>query len=195
MLWTRENVEAFGGDANQITIGGMSAGGQSIQAHSVMPTSERLYERMISISGPGGVPYKNDVEATDFYERIAVNLECCDSTLVNEHFPLLPTCRSQLAFICTITSNSSIEPLPDDFVDCILNKTTQEIQAEAWKIRQLIPDFQKITTLIEPFCPTYNSATLEKEPFFLYEEGKVHDKPYIMEIANEGVHVDMCTLT
>ena len=31
MHWTREHVQKFGGDKNKVTIGGMSAGGQSIQ--------------------------------------------------------------------------------------------------------------------------------------------------------------------
>ena len=31
MRWTREHVQKFGGDKDKVTIGGMSAGGQSIQ--------------------------------------------------------------------------------------------------------------------------------------------------------------------
>ena len=38
MIWTREYVSSIGGDPNLITIGGMSAGGQSINAHMVMPS-------------------------------------------------------------------------------------------------------------------------------------------------------------
>ena len=106
---------------------------------------------------------------------IKLNLECCQTkiSLPDLENPDLsfPSCRT----------------IPADFVECLQGKTTSEIQREAWKIRQVIPEWKKLTTLIEPFCPTYNSATLENEPFFLYKEGKIHDKPFIMDVANEGL--------
>ena len=39
MKWVREYIYYFGGDANRVTIGGMSAGGQSIQVHLMAPSS------------------------------------------------------------------------------------------------------------------------------------------------------------
>lgn len=55
-------------------------------------------------------------------------------------------------------------------------------------MRQLIPDFKKITTLIEPFAPTWNSAELAYQPFFHYASGgDVVDKPIMLEVSdNEG---------
>ena len=38
MIWTAENAKYFAGNAERITIGGMSAGGQSMHAHLVMPS-------------------------------------------------------------------------------------------------------------------------------------------------------------
>ena len=55
----------------------MSAGGQSVNAHAVMKSSENLYSKIISISGPNGIPYYNDTEVQPIYEQIAANLECC----------------------------------------------------------------------------------------------------------------------
>ena len=72
--WVKEHIGEFGGDIDRITICGMSAGGQSVQAHSVMPASQPYFDRVLSISGPGGVPYKNSTEAIDFYESIAPEL-------------------------------------------------------------------------------------------------------------------------
>ena len=43
MIWTREYVSSIGGDPNRLTIGGMSAGGQSINAHMVMPSRLSSY--------------------------------------------------------------------------------------------------------------------------------------------------------
>ena len=69
MIWTREHIAAFGGDKERITIGGMSAGGQSINAHAVMPSSAPLFDKMISFSGPNGLPYYHHEEARHIYEE------------------------------------------------------------------------------------------------------------------------------
>ena len=133
MKWVRQYIDLFGGDKSRITIGGMSAGGQSVQvcprhlrentnseysklrqllilewhkactlmmwlnlcnqkltyclgtfpgsyltsslkAHTVMSSSFPYFDRVLSISAPGGVPYKNSTEAVSFYEDIAGSL-------------------------------------------------------------------------------------------------------------------------
>ena len=63
MKWVREYIYYFGGDANRVTIGGMSAGGQSIQVHLMAPSSWPFFNKAISISGPTGVPLKNAEES------------------------------------------------------------------------------------------------------------------------------------
>lgn len=40
LWWVRNNIAAFGGDPSQVTIFGQSAGGMSVAAHLVMPSSE-----------------------------------------------------------------------------------------------------------------------------------------------------------
>ena len=55
MIWTREYSAYFGGSKDRITIGGMSAGGQSVNAHAVMPSSETLFDKVISFSGQNNV--------------------------------------------------------------------------------------------------------------------------------------------
>ena len=42
MRWTREHVKKFGGDKDKVTIGGMSAGGQSIQGNNFRLTNHKL---------------------------------------------------------------------------------------------------------------------------------------------------------
>ena len=45
LRWVNENIGAFGGDANSITIFGESAGAGSVAFHYMMPGSEKLYTR------------------------------------------------------------------------------------------------------------------------------------------------------
>lgn len=50
MQWVKDNIEAFGGDANKITLFGLSAGGHSIDLHLLSP-KEKLYDKVILQSG------------------------------------------------------------------------------------------------------------------------------------------------
>eukprot|EP00058_Branchiostoma_floridae_P019152 XP_002604641.1 hypothetical protein BRAFLDRAFT_92875 [Branchiostoma floridae] len=51
MHWVKENVRAFGGDPDRVTIFGESAGGASVCYHVVSPLSKGLFQRAISQSG------------------------------------------------------------------------------------------------------------------------------------------------
>jgi para-nitrobenzyl esterase len=47
LRWVRDRIDAFGGDAENVTVFGQSAGGQSICAHLASPTAEGLFDRAI----------------------------------------------------------------------------------------------------------------------------------------------------
>lgn len=49
--WVKENIAAFGGDPDNITIGGQSAGGMSVSAQISHPGNEGLFRRAVIISG------------------------------------------------------------------------------------------------------------------------------------------------
>ena len=57
-MWVKRNIAAFGGDPNNITIGGQSAGGGSVMAQVVSPLNKGLFQRAICDSGLELVPYK-----------------------------------------------------------------------------------------------------------------------------------------
>ncbi|CAG2115649.1 unnamed protein product, partial [Medioppia subpectinata] len=51
LKWVRENIHSFGGDRDQITIFGESAGSWSVSAHILSPLSKGLFKRAIMESG------------------------------------------------------------------------------------------------------------------------------------------------
>jgi para-nitrobenzyl esterase len=51
--WVRENVTAFGGDPDRVTVFGQSAGGGSVAALLAMPRAVGLFRRAIAQSVPG----------------------------------------------------------------------------------------------------------------------------------------------
>lgn len=55
--WVHENIAAFGGDPNRVTIFGESAGGASVHYHMMSNLSKGLIHRGISQSGNGYCPW------------------------------------------------------------------------------------------------------------------------------------------
>lgn len=51
LKWTQSNIAAFGGDPDNVTLFGQSAGGSSVNALMVSPLSKGLFHRAISQSG------------------------------------------------------------------------------------------------------------------------------------------------
>ena len=54
LKWVKENIAAFGGDPNAVTIFGESAGGISVETLMSLPAAQGLFHRAIIESGPAG---------------------------------------------------------------------------------------------------------------------------------------------
>jgi len=53
MKWVRDNISAFGGDPDNVTIMGQSAGGMSVQQHCLSPLTDGLFAKAVLSSGGG----------------------------------------------------------------------------------------------------------------------------------------------
>src|SRR5579859_5403924 len=53
LIWVQENIAAFGGNPNNVTIFGVSAGGMSVSTLLAMPRAKGLFHRAIAQSGAG----------------------------------------------------------------------------------------------------------------------------------------------
>ncbi|CAG2114772.1 unnamed protein product [Medioppia subpectinata] len=78
----RENIHSFGGDKDQITIFGESAGSWSGSAHIISPSSKGLFKRVIMQSGahyynPDRDPV-NTTEALFMAKQFAKSMNCTD---------------------------------------------------------------------------------------------------------------------
>ncbi|KAM9301977.1 fatty acyl-CoA hydrolase precursor, medium chain-like [Gastrophryne carolinensis] len=85
LRWVQENIKAFGGDPNSVTIAGVSAGGVSVAALVLSPLAKGLFHRAAAESGVALFPglMAHTAEEVAPFQQILVNASGCDvSTLV-----------------------------------------------------------------------------------------------------------------
>jgi len=98
LKWVQENIAAFGGDPEQVTIFGESAGGISVETLMSVPVAKGLFKRAIVESGPAG-----DV----WTAKVATRL----TTLYLKEVGLTPDSVYKLKYINADTLNSAMRRL------------------------------------------------------------------------------------
>nr|2BCE_A Chain A, CHOLESTEROL ESTERASE [Bos taurus] len=76
IAWVKRNIEAFGGDPDQITLFGESAGGASVSLQTLSPYNKGLIKRAISQSGVGLCPWAIQQDPLFWAKRIAEKVGC-----------------------------------------------------------------------------------------------------------------------
>ena len=71
LKWVQENIAEFGGDANRVTIFGVSAGGMAVQMLMTSPLSAGLFSGAIAQSGYGTWPLSDREQAEKQAELLA----------------------------------------------------------------------------------------------------------------------------
>ncbi|XP_013177364.1 PREDICTED: carboxylesterase 1C isoform X1 [Papilio xuthus] len=123
LLWTRENIAAFGGDPNAITLVGHSAGADCVLHHIVSPRSAGLFHRAIIMSPRNvwrAVDKELNINASEverISRAIAKALDCSGKT----DRDILYCMRSRsVTDIVSATLNSTwlnnLQPISDNFL-------------------------------------------------------------------------------
>jgi carboxylesterase type B len=76
LQWVRDNIAAFGGDANSITLFGQSAGATSIAVHLTTAQSKTLFDKAIVQSDPLQLPLRTLKDANDLGAVFTKTLKC-----------------------------------------------------------------------------------------------------------------------
>ncbi|HFH9946470.1 TPA: carboxylesterase family protein [Streptococcus suis] len=63
--WVEENIEVFGGDKDNVTLAGFSAGGRDVMATLISPLFKDKYDKAISFSG--GMTLADETESQDIF--------------------------------------------------------------------------------------------------------------------------------
>ena len=88
--WVKDNIASFGGDPENITIMGQSAGAMSVQQHCLSPISRELFQKAIMSSG-GGVSKLMSAQSPetkyDFWRAVMTRAGCADLAAFRELEP------------------------------------------------------------------------------------------------------------
>ncbi|XP_046751128.1 juvenile hormone esterase-like isoform X2 [Diprion similis] len=92
LKWVKENISQFGGDPNNITIFGESAGSVSVNCHLVSPLSKGLFHKAIMQSGAILNPWVTTPPKIETAYRFAALLgkETTDPNEIVEHLRTIP---------------------------------------------------------------------------------------------------------
>ncbi|KAG7498893.1 bile salt-activated lipase-like [Solea senegalensis] len=76
IAWVHRNIHAFGGDQDNVTIFGESAGGASVNFQMLSPHNRGLFRRAISQSGVALCPWALNRNPRKVTEEVAVKVDC-----------------------------------------------------------------------------------------------------------------------
>ena len=82
--WVKHNIEAFGGDPENITIMGQSAGGMSVQQHCLSPLTKGLFQKAVMCSGGGTSKILAASTPEKSYEFWQMIMEKCGASNLEE---------------------------------------------------------------------------------------------------------------
>ena len=98
LAWVRDHIAAFGGDPNNVTIAGQSAGGNSVSLHVVSPGSAGYFDRAIMQSGYASTRWPTLADAEALGHDFAAAVGCTDPSQVLACMRSKPRAEVLLAF-------------------------------------------------------------------------------------------------
>lgn len=143
MRWVRQNCASFGGDPQNITVFGNSAGGASVHYQLISNYARGLFDKAIVQSGSAFNPWANLVNTNDLNERLARNLGWNGNGGIRE---MLNVLKSASAADIVLKQNDRTEeekqnglyfsfvPVVEPYNDgnCFLSTNLSEMNRSAW---------------------------------------------------------------
>lgn len=150
--WVRDNIEAFGGDPDLVTICGESSGANAVTTLMAVPRAEGLFARAIAQSSPA-----NAIYAPDVMERWAGDF---------------------LEILSRVVRDSDLESTSHDGGGSLLRSASTHAMVRATAILFLrTPDDQPGSIFLSPVI---DGDFLPERPLDAFKAGRAHRVPLII---------------
>lgn len=164
LQWVQDNISAFGGDPDAVTLFGESAGGNAVTTLMTVPAAAGLFHRAIAQSAPPNAVYPPSLSAEwagDFVEILA--------GLAAEGGP---------------AAEVEDADADADAASLLLDADPLVLAAATAVLTSLAPDAQPGTI---PLCPVIDGDFLPERPLDAFRDGRAHRVPLIIGTnAREG---------
>ncbi|XP_075530980.1 acetylcholinesterase-like [Dermacentor variabilis] len=112
LKWVQRNIEFFGGDPQQVTLFGESAGSMCVHAHIMSPMSERLFKRALLMSGT--------MYSIDTWDTV--------------HESMVKGDKVAGIVGCSEGGTIDLSSSPQNIINCLRNKSKEELVAAAAQV-------------------------------------------------------------
>ena len=103
LQWVRDNIAAFGGDPNNVTILGQSGGGTKVTALASAPAAQGLFQKVANVSGGSASGRSPELAAQNAYklaDYVRTHVDGMAAASDSEVFRYLQTVRYETWWTC-----------------------------------------------------------------------------------------------
>jgi para-nitrobenzyl esterase len=159
LRWVRDNISAFGGDPERVTLFGESAGANAVTTLMTVPSARGLFARAIAESPPPDAIYTRPLTSQWADQFVELLSEAVDNQS---------------------TDSSSRE----DAGELLASASVDDLVTAATRMQLLTPDQYPGTIAL---CPVIDGDLLPERPLSAFAEGRAHPVPLIIGTnAREG---------
>ena len=197
LRWVQRNAKAFGGNPDQVTIFGQSAGGESVGTLLNMASSKGLFSKAIAQSFPVGFPLREAAAAPvsklciPFVVAVVNHfLNICFLFLPHSSLPppfFSPSFFHQ-SFTKVVAKDAGCD-VSSPYETCMMNLTWEEVLAGAIKAEtNVVAELSTFLDLFQPYGPTAGTPELPYQLMEGFLSGDALDLPLILgSVRQEGM--------